>query len=79
MKNKKLIIIDVQNDFITGSLGTEEARRMLPRLIEKAACFSGEILMTQDSHSENYLTTQEGKMLPVQHCMIGTEGWEFPQ
>ena len=46
LKNKKLIIIDVQNDFITGSLGTEEARRMLSRLIDKAACFSGEILMT---------------------------------
>lgn len=79
MEKKKLIIIDVQNDFITGSLGTEEARRMLPRLIDEAGRFSGEILMTQDSHSENYLDTQEGKMLPVPHCMIGTEGWGFPQ
>lgn len=79
MKKNKLIIIDVQNDFITGSLGTEEARRMLPRLIEKASCFSGEILMTQDTHSDNYPETQEGKLLPVPHCMIGTKGWEFPQ
>lgn len=76
---KKLILIDVQNDFVTGSLGTEEARRMLPRLIDKARHFSGEILMTQDSHSENYLDTQEGKILPVPHCIIGTDGWRFPQ
>lgn len=79
MERKKLIIIDVQNDFITGSLGTEEARRMLPRLIDKARHFSGEILMTQDTHSENYLSTQEGRMLPVPHCLTGTEGWGFPQ
>ena len=76
---KKLILIDVQNDFVTGSLGTEEARRMLPHLIDKARHFSGEILMTQDSHSENYLDTQEGKILPVPHCTIGTDGWRFPQ
>lgn len=79
MEKKKLIIIDAQNDFITGSLGTEEARRMLPHLIDKASRFSGEILMTQDTHSENYLSTQEGRMLPVPHCLIGTEGWGFPQ
>ena len=77
MEKKKLIIIDVQNDFITGSLGTEEARRMLPRLLEKVSRFSGEILLTQDSHSDNYPDTQEGKLLPVSHCIIGTEGWEF--
>ena len=79
MEKKKLIIIDVQNDFVTGSLGTQEARRMLPRLLDKASRFSGEILLTKDSHSDNYLDTQEGKMLPVPHCIIGTEGWEFPR
>lgn len=79
MEKKKLIIIDVQNDFISGSLGTEEACRMLPHLIDKANHFPGEVLVTQDSHSENYLDTQEGKMLPVSHCVIGTEGWKFPQ
>lgn len=79
MEKKKLIIIDVQNDFITGSLGTEEACRMFPHLIDEASRFSGEILMTQDSHCENYLDTQEGKMLPVPHCIIGTEGWRFPK
>ncbi len=79
MEKKKFILIDVQNDFITGSLGTEEARRMLPRLMKKAECFLGEILMTQDTHSENYLDTQEGRMLPVVHCIKGTQGWEFPQ
>ena len=75
---KKLILIDVQNDFVTGSLGTDE-RQMLPRLIDKASHFSGEILMTQDTHSENYLETQEGKILPVPHCIIGTDGWRFPR
>ena len=79
MEKKKLIIIDAQNDFITGSLGTEEARRMLPHLIDKASRFAGEILMTQDTHSEDYLSTQEGRMLTVPHCLIGTEGWVFPQ
>lgn len=79
MKNKKkLIIIDAQNDFITGSLGTEEARQMLPHLLDKAREFSGEILMTQDSHTEDYLSTQEGRTLPIEHCLTGTEGWKFP-
>ncbi|MCI8673902.1 MAG: cysteine hydrolase [Lachnospiraceae bacterium] len=78
MEKKKLIIIDVQNDFVTGSLGTEEARRMLPRLLEKAGRFPGEILLTKDTHTDNYPETQEGRLLPVSHCVIGTEGWEFP-
>lgn len=76
---KTLVIIDVQNDFVTGSLGTEEARRMLPHLIDKVSNFSGKILMTQDTHSENYLDTQEGRILPIPHCIIGTEGWRFPE
>lgn len=75
--NKKLIMIDIQNDFVTGVLGTKEAQQMLPRLMEKAGSFQGEILMTQDTHFENYLETQEGKLLPVSHCIKGTKGWEF--
>ncbi len=75
--NKKLIMIDIQNDFVTGVLGTKEAQQMLPRLMEKTGSFQGEILMTQDTHFENYLETQEGKLLPVSHCIKGTKGWEL--
>ena len=77
MKTKYLIVVDVQNDFVTGALGTEEARRMLPALLKKTENFSGEIWVTQDTHGENYLDTQEGKMLPVPHCILGTAGWEL--
>lgn len=76
---KKLVVIDVQNDFVTGALGTKEAQQMLPRLMEKIRHFQGEILMTQDTHAEDYLNTQEGKMLPVMHCIKGTQGWKFVQ
>ena len=72
---KKLIVIDVQNDFVTGSLGTKEAQAMLPRLLEKVKAFDGEILMTRDTHEADYMETQEGRMLPVPHCIRGTEGW----
>lgn len=75
---KCLVVIDVQNDFVTGSLGTAEAAEMLPRLLEKMGSFEGAILMTQDTHGADYLSTQEGKMLPVEHCIEGTEGWLFP-
>ena len=76
---KCLVVIDVQNDFVTGSLGTAEAVEMLPRLLDKMGSFEGAILMTQDTHGADYLSTQEGKMLPVEHCIEGTEGWEFPE
>ena len=75
---KCLVVIDVQNDFVTGSLGTAEAVEMLPRLLEKMGSFEGAILMTQDTHGADYLSTQEGRMLPVEHCIEGTEGWRFP-
>ena len=75
---KCLVVIDVQNDFVTGSLGTAEAVEMLPRLLEKMGSFEGAILMTQDTHGADYLSTQEGRMLPVEHCIEGTAGWRFP-
>lgn len=75
LSRKKLVVIDVQNDFVTGSLGTKEAQAMLPRLIEKVKAFDGEILMTRDTHEVDYMETQEGRMLPVPHCIRGTEGW----
>lgn len=78
---KALIVVDMQNDFVTGSLGTAEARAMLPRLVEKlenaVAEKSYDIIFTQDTHKEDYLQTQEGKFLPVVHCIKGTDGWEL--
>ena len=78
---KALIVVDMQNDFVTGSLGTKEAQEMLPRLVEKlenaVAKKSYDIIFTQDTHKEDYLQTQEGKFLPVVHCIKGTEGWEI--
>lgn len=77
MKKDILIIVDVQNDFVTGALGTAEAQQMLPRLLKKAGQFDGEIFLTQDTHSEDYLNTQEGRLLPIPHCIAGTKGWEL--
>ncbi len=78
---KALVVVDMQNDFVTGALGTAEAQEMLPRLVEKlekvVAQKSADILFTQDTHKENYLETQEGKNLPVIHCVKNTAGWEI--
>ncbi len=76
---KYLVVIDVQNDFVDGSLGTKEAQAMLPNLLQKVDSFEGTVWMTKDSHPENYLETQEGQNLPVKHCIKGTNGWEFPE
>ncbi len=72
-----LIIVDVQKDFVDGALGTKEAQAMLPALLQKAETFSGEIIVTLDTHFENYMETAEGKSLPVPHCIKGTEGWRL--
>lgn len=76
MKKKILIVVDVQNDFVDGALGTKEAQAMLPSLVEKIKGFDGEIIFTQDTHTPDYANTQEGKLLPVAHCIEGTDGWE---
>lgn len=74
---KYLIVVDMQKDFVTGSLGTKEAEAILPRVIEKVQGFEGRIIFTRDTHTEDYLETQEGKKLPVRHCIMGEEGWEL--
>ena len=73
MAKKILLVIDVQNDFVDGSLGTKEAQAMLPTLLEKVRSFDGDVIYTKDTHPENYLETQEGKNLPVPHCIKGTK------
>ncbi|MDO4313708.1 MAG: cysteine hydrolase [Eubacteriales bacterium] len=74
---KILLVIDMQNDFIDGALGTKEAEAIVPKVVEKIKGFDGRILATRDTHEENYLETQEGRKLPVKHCIRGTEGWEI--
>lgn len=75
---KILIVVDMQKDFIDGSLGTKEAQKILPAVKEKIKMYSLEnIYVTKDTHEENYLETSEGKHLPVAHCVKGTKGWEL--
>ena len=74
---KVLVVVDMQNDFIDGALGTKEAAAIVPKVAEKIRGFDGEVLYTRDTHEENYLDTQEGKNLPVVHCVKGTRGWEL--
>lgn len=72
---KFLIVVDMQNDFVTGSLGTEEACAILENAAERIERFDGDIFITLDTHGEDYLSTAEGKSLPVPHCIKGTPGW----
>ncbi len=77
MKTKVLIVVDMQNDFIDGSLGTPEAQAIVPKVAEKIKNWNGHIVFTKDTHDDNYLNTREGKHLPVKHCIFGTEGYNF--
>ena len=77
---KTLIVVDMQNDFITMALGTKEAVAIVPMVkakIQEYAQNGDEIIFTRDTHFENYMDTQEGKNLPVSHCIKGTEGWQI--
>jgi nicotinamidase-related amidase len=77
---RSLIVIDMQNDFITGSLGTKEAQAILPNVkkkIEEYNARGDEIIFTRDTHQANYLSTNEGKHLPVKHCIVNTQGWQI--
>ncbi len=74
---KILVVVDMQNDFIDGALGTREAVAIVPKVVEKIKSFEGRILFTRDTHEADYLGTQEGKNLPVEHCIRGTRGWEL--
>ena len=74
-----LIVVDMQNDFITGAMGTPEARAVLPHVIQRVQDFKGPVLFTRDSHGADYPATQEGRLLPVTHCQEGTEGWQIQE
>lgn len=72
-----LVVVDMQNDFIDGALGTKEAVAIVPRVKEKIETFEGLVIATRDTHGKDYLETQEGHNLPVVHCVEGTTGWEL--
>lgn len=77
MAEKYLIVVDMQNDFTYDALGTKEAQSIVASVIDKVQNFSGKIIYTLDTHQSNYIETQEGKMLPVPHCIKGTKGWQL--
>ncbi len=72
-----LIVVDMQNDFIDGALGTSEALSIVPYVKEVIENFDGKVFFTRDTHFEGYMQTQEGKNLPVPHCIKDTEGWQI--
>ena len=75
---KVLVVVDMQNDFVDGALGSPEAAAIVPRVAKKIREFDGdELFVTYDTHYDNYLDTLEGKMLPVPHCIDGTRGHEL--
>lgn len=78
MARKILIVIDMQKDFIDGALGTASAQAIVPRVKELIAQYRPEdIFATRDTHTTDYLHTMEGRHLPVEHCIEGTDGWQF--
>lgn len=74
---KILIVVDMQNDFIDGALGTAEAVSIVPYVKEVIENFDGKVFFTRDTHFDNYMQTEEGKNLPVPHCIKGTHGWQI--
>ena len=74
---KILIVVDMQKDFVDGALGSKEAVAIVDNVVNKIDGFDGDIIVTYDTHPENYMETQEGKNLPVPHCIKGTEGWKL--
>ena len=77
---KTLVVVDMQKDFIDGALGTKEAVAIVENVKKKIALYKAngvEIIFTRDTHQENYMETNEGKHLPVEHCIEGTDGWKI--
>lgn len=79
---KTLVIVDMQNDFIDGALGTKEAEAIVPKVAMKLLEYrkaGAQVIFTRDTHQKDYLETQEGKNLPVEHCIEGTKGWQITE
>ena len=77
MEKTLLVVVDMQNDFIDGSLGTGEAEAIVPKVAAKIHLWEGDMIFTKDTHSGEYLQTSEGRKLPVRHCISGTFGHEL--
>lgn len=78
--SKLLVVVDMQNDFVDGSLGTKEATQIVGKVVSKIKDYhssGNKVLFTKDTHDKNYMSTQEGRNLPVAHCIKGTRGWEL--
>ena len=74
---KILVVVDMQNDFVDGALGSNEAVAIVDNVVNKINEFDGEIIVTYDTHHDNYMETREGKYLPVPHCIKDTDGWQL--
>ncbi len=74
---KILIVVDMQKDFVVGALGTPEAVAIVDNVVEKIKSHDGDIIVTYDTHFDNYMQTQEGQNLPVPHCIKDTDGWQL--
>lgn len=74
---KILVVVDMQNDFIDGALGTSEAVEIVPYVKQVIESFDGKVFFTRDTHFDDYMNTQEGKNLPVPHCIKGSDGWQI--
>ncbi|MDD6763639.1 MAG: cysteine hydrolase [Clostridiales bacterium] len=72
-----LIVVDMQKDFINGSLGSRDAEAIVEAAVNKINGFNGDIIVTLDTHFENYMETSEGKNLPIPHCIKDTDGWQL--
>ena len=72
-----LVVVDMQNDFVSGALGTPEAQAIVNAVVRKVEEFTGRVVFTLDTHNADYLSTQEGRNLPVEHCIEGTWGWQL--
>lgn len=72
-----LVVVDIQNDFVDGALGTPEAVAIIDNAVNKIKDFDGKIFVTFDTHFDNYMETSEGKKLPVPHCIKATDGWRL--
>lgn len=74
---KYLIVVDMQVDFVSGALGSAHAAAIVPNVVEKVKSFNGQVIFTRDTHGSDYFQTQEGRKLPVKHCVKNTDGWQI--
>ena len=72
-----LVVVDMQNDFITGPLQTKEARDIIPALVKRIRAYNGYVIFTRDTHDADYMASEEGRHLPVIHCQHGSDGWKL--